>query len=292
MEKRLVSVIVLTCPERKKELWRCLTSVKNSSYNNIETLVVSNGCHPDLVKEIKSRFPEVNTILLPINSGCFGFNVGYLNAKGKYILSLDDDTSIKADTIEKIAKIFESKPKNVGIISPNAYNPKTKHYYSPLETKKPITFHGSSAFKKELFEKIGYYDADFFGPVFEDDFALRTVNAGYKIYFDKNIVINHYEKGGWRKRQIFLNARNKAWLNIKHFFLIFFPLLIVRDLVWIFLLPYRKKSIKALYYGIIGYCSGYFNFLTPLRKRRVVSYETQKKFIKNYLFGDLKRLLR
>lgn len=289
MSSPLVSVIVLTFSGREKELFTCLVSIKNSSYGNIEILLVGNDCDLAFKNKILSRFGNIKTIWLPANTGCFGFNVGYANAKGKYILSLDDDTSIRPETIETIVDVFEKKPKNISILSLNAYNPQTKHYYGSPTAEFSGFQAGSAVFKKELFDKLGYYDKDFFLWGEEDDFTLKALNTGHKIDFEKSIIINHYEKiGKLRKRQIFLNARNKAWLNIKHFSLVFIPLLILRDLIWIALLPYRRKSIKALYYGLKGYLFGYLNFWVPLKKRKVVSYETQKKFIKHYLLSDLK----
>jgi len=299
MSKHLISVVVLTCTGRKKELFRCLKSVKKSNYQNIEIVVVANDCPSRLTKEIKSQFPKTKVILLPANTGCFGFNVGYANAKGKYILSLDDDTSInkfasdeiKSDTIEKIVNVFEKKPENVGIISIAAYNPKSKHYYFPSLDEFTGFQAGGAAFRKELFNEVGYYDKDFFLWGEEDDFALRVLDAGYQIALEKTVVINHYEKrAGLRKKQIFFNARNKAWLNIKHFSPGFIPLLFFRDLIWILLLPYRKRSFRALYFGIKGYISGWLSFWTPLKKRKVISLKIQKKFLKFYLFGNIKRL--
>lgn len=256
---------------------------------------MTNGCSSHLIEKVVFEFPEVKIIQLPTNTGMFGRSVGFANSKGQYILSLDDDTTIKPNTLECLRRIFQQKPKRVAIITPNAYNPFTKHYYSSLATGELIGFHGSSAFRKEIFEKIGYFDHDFFFTVWETDFAIRAVDAGYQIYFAKNIVINHYhreKRGSLRKKQIFLNARNKAWLNIKHFSLKFIPLLVLRDLVWIILLPHRRKSIKALYYGIGGYFLGYLNLIIPLRKRKVVSLKTQKMFIKHYLFDDLRNLTK
>ncbi len=289
----LISIVVLTCPGRQKELWHCLSSITKSNYKKFETIVVGNGCDPDLAKAIRLQFPKTKTIFLPTNSGCFGFNVGYINAKGKYILSLDDDTSIKPNTLKKIINTFEKQPKDVGILSINSYNPKTKHYYLASTDGFTGFQAGGAVFRKELFNQIGYFDEDFFLWGEEDDLALRALDAGYKTFFAKHIVINHYEKTGkLRKKQIFFNARNKAWLNLKHFSLIFIPLIILRDLVWILLLPYRKKSLIAIWYGLIGYVLGYLTFWIPLKKRKIITYNIQTKFIKFYLFSDIQSLIK
>lgn len=284
MTKYSISVVVAAGPKRKKELFRCISSVKNSNYKNVEIIVVDNSCNPTLSKEVSSKFPKIRVIRLPINTGIFGFNVGFANAQGEYILALDDDCTVQANTLQKIHNHFKQWPKTVGIMSLNRFNPLGEYYY-PNSTYGFVG--GACVFRKELLQKVGYYDSSFFCWVHEDDFALRTLNADYRIRLEKNIVIYHHEKTtNLRKHQIFLNARNKAWLNIKHFSLKFIPFLIARDLVWVFLLPLRKKSLKAWCYGIKGYSQGYLTFWTPLKKRKVVSPKIQKQFLKHYLFSD------
>lgn len=287
----LISVVVLTYGERKKELFRCLKSIEKSSYQNKEVILVTNGCPLTLVDAVKSKFPEVKIIQLPTNTGVFfGFNTGFINAKGEYILALDDDTSIRSNTLKQLVELFQASSKDIAVISPNAYNPITKHSYAPCQTKDMISFHGASAFRKSVLDQVGYYDNDFFASLGADDLAIRIINAGYKIKFGQAIIIHHYERGSvLRKRKLFLNARNKAWFNIKHFSGRFLPLLVLRDLVWITLLPYRKKSLKAWWYGITGYLLGYLNLFIPLKKRKPVANNIQKKFIKHYWLGDFKK---
>jgi hypothetical protein len=287
MQEHLVSVVVLTCSGREKKLFRCLNSIQSSRYKNIETILVANNCSPTLIKQIKSKFPKVKPIWLPANTGCFGRNVGYANANGKYILSLDDDITIFPETIGKAVEIFERKPEKTAVLALNVYNPQTNHYYgSPSKWLTSFPAAGVM-FKKNLLDKVGYYDKDFFLWGEEDDLVLRILDAGYRIEFLKDVIVNHSEKPGkLRKRQIFLNARNKAWLNIKHFSFKFFPLLIARDLVWLFFLPYRKHSLKVLWYCLTGHLLGYFSFSVPWRKRKVISLKIQKRFLKHYWLSD------
>lgn len=289
----LISIVVVATPGRKKDLWRCLQSIKDSTYKNIETIVVDNSCNPVLAKEVKTSFPNMRLIRMPSNLGVLAYNIGFANAQGKYIVALDDDCTLRPDTLQKLMERFQQSPKNIGILDFNWFNPVENYYHVDLseETKSSEKYSfggGACMFKKKVFNKVGYYDADLFLWLHEVDLALRILDAGFKIYFAQDIVIDHYEeKGKLRKKKIFYNARNKTLLVIKHFSFRFFPLLILRDLVWIFLLPYRKGSLKALYYGIKGYITGWLNFWVPLKKRKVLSYKVQEKYIKSYLFGDL-----
>lgn len=291
----LISVVILAGPgsaNRKNELVRGIKSVKKSDYKNYEIILVDNSCSQNLYKSIEAEFTDVKIIRLPQNTGMFGYSTGFINAKGTYILALDDDCTINKDTLGKIINSFKSSPKDVGVISSNLYNPIGKYYYYTYfynqENKYMHTFPGgASAFKKSMFEKVGYYDESYFCWLHEDDLAIRILNAGYKIRFDENVIIFHHDtKEGYRKLMLYLTFRNKAWFNLKHFSLMFFPLLITRDLVWISLLPIRRRSLIPMIYALQGYIWGYITFNIPLRKRHVVNKEVQKIFLRYYLFAN------
>lgn len=189
----LVSVVILTRPGNEKLLLQCLKSVKSSSYQNLEIVLVVNGFSLDLNKKSAIDFNNLKIIRLIYNTGCFGFNVGYANSLGKYVLSLDDDVTISSKTIGRIVDSFEKEPNNTMALALNHYHPVNKHFYYPPKTL--IGFQtGGVVFKQELFDLIGYYDKDFFLWGESDDYTIRIYKAGYKIIFAKKIIVNHYEK--------------------------------------------------------------------------------------------------
>lgn len=287
----LISVIILVGPGSKDELLKTVTSILNSNYKNFEVIIVDNSCNNQLNKTIKRRFPQITLITMPANTGIFGYNVGFINARGEYIVVLDDDCVIKEDTLAQVVEEFKKQSNSVGVLSFNVYNPLYNYYsYSHyFQLKKPIipTFAGGAcAFQKKLFRKTGYYDQDFFCWFHEDDLALRIMEANYKIFFAKNIIVDHFDEvRKTRIKKLFLTFRNKAWLNIKYFSLIYFPLLILRDLSLIIMLHPSYSLAKRLIFGSLGYMYGYLSFITPFRKRQVVSHQIQKKYLKHYLFG-------
>lgn len=71
----------------------------------------------------KKNFPNVNLIALNKNTG-FGFanNIGFENAKGKYILLLNPDTVLQEDTLQTMYEFMESNPE-VGIAGCKVLNP-------------------------------------------------------------------------------------------------------------------------------------------------------------------------
>jgi GT2 family glycosyltransferase len=145
---------------------------------------------------------------------------------------------------------------------------------------------GATAFKREVFQRVGYYDDNFFCWQHGPDLSIRMLGAGYKIRFGDKIVIDHFEKHvGFRPLRAFYDFRNLAWLNIKHFSLVLLPLLLLRNFVSLCALPFRQKSLRAPLHGLAGYVVGWATFLTPLRKRRVPSFAVQKKFLLHFVFN-------
>ncbi|MBU1200209.1 glycosyltransferase [Patescibacteria group bacterium] len=286
----LISIVTVASPHRTRSLIRLINSVYQSTYKNFEIIVVDNSLNPHLASTIKTRFPKITFIIMPQNTGMLGFNIGYINAQGKYILSLDDDSGIRKHTLQKIVTCFQNQPSKTAVLSLTRFNPLTNSFYAEAQTNQRkahiLNFStGACVFRKKAFKKIGYYDQDFFCWIHEDDFGLRTLNQNLSISFQKDIVVDHFEKPSatLRKNLIILSARNKVWLNLKHFSAKFIPLLIARDLIWILLLPLRRRSIKALFYGLSGYLSGWLNPFPALKKRQVVNPKLQKIFLKQYL---------
>ncbi len=286
---KLLTIVILVIDQDKK-LFKLIDTLSNSSYKNIEIIIVDNSGELNVSELIKRKFPKINLFKMPRNVGIFGYNIGFTNSKGKYVVVLDDDCAIEKSTLEQIVEYFDRQKKEVGILTFNVCNPFTKRYeYSHYNLKSLIVSSfagGACAFRRDIFEKIGYYDDSFFLWGHEDDLALRAMDKGYKIHFVKDIIIEHYNKDiKIRPKKLFLTFRNKAWLNIKHFSLWLWPLHILRDFSFI-ISPHKGNSYsKKVFYSFLGYIVGYLLFFIPLSKRKVVSFSVQKKFLKHYLLG-------
>lgn len=287
-----ISIVILAGKNRKAELLRCLRTIYLSTYKNFEVIVVDNSCNSELSIDINRTFSKVKIIKMLINTGIYGFNIGFANSKGDYLLGIDDDCGIRKDTLRNVVKVYKHKPSYVAVISSNIYNPLYKYYitqnYVDKDIKNLYSFaDGGSVFKKEIFEKVGYYDNDFFCWQHNDDLAIRMLNKGYKINFEKTIIIDHYEKKRtFRPDFAYLSFRNFVWFNIKHFSPFFWPLLFFRNIVSFVRLPLIQKTPLACLYSLLGYLTGIITCYKAFKKREVVSLGVQKKFLKYYLFNE------
>ena len=98
--------IVIPVYNVEKYLRKCLESVVNQTYKNIEVIVVNDGTKDnsqDIIDEFKERYPKLIKSYIKENEGLSeARNFGIQKAKGKYITFIDSDDYISNNMIEKL----------------------------------------------------------------------------------------------------------------------------------------------------------------------------------------------
>src|SRR3989344_2003161 len=209
----------------------CLDSIKKLIDDGIgvETIVVDNFSS-DGSQEALSKIKDINFIQNQDNLGyAGGNNVGIkyaLKRRADAVLILNNDTIVEPKLILNLVtvldqgdvisqKIFFAKgfefhkmrysPKDLGKVIWSAggeidwSNVLGKHLEvdevdrGQFRTSKQITFAtGACIFiKREVFEKIGYFDEKYFLYLEDMDFCVRAKNAGFKIIFEPSAVLWH-----------------------------------------------------------------------------------------------------
>src|SRR3989344_4230145 len=111
-----LSLVVLNW-NGKQHLETCFNSIKDQSYKDFETLLVDNGSNDGSVEFVREKFPWVRIVALPKNVGfARGNNAGIKEAKGDYILTLNNDTKLEKDCLKNLVSVVE-KNKNIGMFS-------------------------------------------------------------------------------------------------------------------------------------------------------------------------------
>lgn len=104
----LVSVIIPTY-NSLRTIERCLESIKNQTYKNIEIIVVDNNSK-DNTKEVAKKYTRKVYNFWPERT--FQKNKGIEEANWKYIFFVDSDIELTKKIIEKCVQSFE-KEKNI-----------------------------------------------------------------------------------------------------------------------------------------------------------------------------------
>ena len=204
-----VSVITLTWNHldyTKKAVESLIPILKE----NDEVIFVDNISTDGTKKYLKSvQLPcRKKVIILKEQKGIgAAYNIGFHEAKGDFIFIYDNDLEITSpDTIDRMIKIFKDTPK-AGIVCPMCemlvgirnYKPPKHGLFNriidiPISWKKPYPMAPSAGFliKKEIFEKIGYWDEQFDPYSIGDfDFARRVIEAGYYVLIDGFRYLKH-----------------------------------------------------------------------------------------------------
>lgn len=284
----IVSVIVLVGPKKSATLDLCVGSVRRSSYRRYELLLIVNSSSRTYLSYLRARHPAARVVSMGKNVGISGLNKGIDMSRGRYVFFLDEDCEIEKDGLKMLVQRFQREPMNVAAIAGNVYNMNQKSYFWKrvpwLSGHSLFTFPGgATAFRKESFRAVGGFDEDFFLWLHEDDLALRLLGKGHQILFDPAVRVLHRDQElHFRPFQAYTIFRNKAWLNAKYFSCGLFPLITLRDLVWITSFALYKRTLLALFWAIAGYAVGYATAGQMKKKRSRLPLALQWKFLRAY----------
>lgn len=106
----LVSVIIPVL-NGEKYIERCINSVLNQTYNNIEVIVVDNGSSDntlDIIKRIVTNEKKVKYFLLNKRGVSIARNFGIKKAQGDYVMFLDCDDTLDKDAVNEMLKIAKN----------------------------------------------------------------------------------------------------------------------------------------------------------------------------------------
>lgn len=281
----LVSIITINY---NQEIVTCelLQSLRNINYKNIEVIVVDNASKINPSKLISEKFPETKVIISDVNLGfAGGNNLGIRQAKGKYILLLNNDTEVEPGFLQPLVSLMENN-EMVGMASPKivyfntniiqyagsrAINPytgrgrkignKEADYGQFNETRETDLAHGAALMvSKAMIDKVGMMSEIFFLYYEEHDWCEAVKRAGYKIFYVADSTVYHKESMSvgknnpmktyyMNRNRLLYMRRNVMGLQLV-FALLFFAMISVPKNTIKFIVNRETKHLKAFYKGI------------------------------------------
>lgn len=253
----------------------CLKSLKTSLTGNEEVLLIDNNSKDNTASLIKRDFPEFKLVTLKKNIGFSGgMNYGIKKTKGDCVILLNQDIELHQDFINEIIKPLSDK--STGIVGAKIYFPGTRRLqhaggiihpngltnhigYREIDTgqfdkKEEVDYvtGAAIAIDRELIEKLGYFDKDFFPGYYEEtDICYRARGLGFKVIYQPSAVIYHHEATTLRfQSQKYLRTfhRNRLRFVFKNFGLKFILFQSIRfELNWLVKNCPRSNYIPLLY---------------------------------------------
>jgi len=242
-----ISVVILNF-NGMRHLKRCLESVLNTEYPNFEVIFVDNASVDGSLNLVKRNFGGKQNIRIVQNEKNYGFaegnNIGAKKADGHYLVFLNNDTEVKVNWLKELVKA--SGPPGIGVVQSMSLWIRDRrtidsfggfidafgysHNLADFASRSNEIFYAEGLclfISKELFDKIGGFDGDYF--FFEEDVDLcwRVHLQGLKVVVAPESIVYH-ARGGTAPGKLMklepnwarLTARNRLITLVKNYGLV------------------------------------------------------------------------
>ncbi|MEK7166790.1 MAG: glycosyltransferase family 2 protein [Patescibacteria group bacterium] len=294
-------------------------------YHNIEIIIVDNAS-PDKIGEfIKKKFRGIKVIIRHVNDGLgSALNAGVNKSTGKYVMVGNEDMELAPKYVSELVGIMETNPaigctqglvydyydrnriQSCGVMFSITGRLKSAENIHPeiyanngIFIKKsdiksyPVFSVKGPAFliRKDVFEKIGGFDADYFLYFEEVDLCWRINLAGYRVKVTPKCKLFHVGAGSTTgsayeffymhslKNQLTTYAKNSPPLKLLVSLII--QLFISLGSIIIFL---ARGNIRLAFAN----AAGWFEFVKNIgktigKRRKILRVHNQPEFIANLL---------
>lgn len=289
--------VVIPTFNRDDDLIECLHSLGEAEIVMENVIVVDNGSQDKTIEKLSRNYPQVHLIALDINLGATGgSNTGFkfaLEHGADAVIRMDSDVVVDTNFLEPLLEVAKSDPK-IGIVGPKIYyfdSPKEiwyagaysnklflnvkKDYRHEFDTKEnsivkevDYVWGATMMISKEVLEKTGGFDTDFFIYHEEIEFCGRVQDLDFSIYFVPNSFVWHkvgslsnseWISYNWNKSKMLLYQK-RAHNLIHKLFLIFYAFIYSLGDSLLNMIGLRKRSgnrgpLTSALHGLIdGLC--------------------------------------
>lgn len=269
--KPLVSIVIPNY-NAGNDLGECLKSLRGLKYKEKEIIVVDSGSTDGSAQMVSEKFPEVRLIETEMMGIGEANNVGIRAAKGELIIfDLNSDDLVDENWLGELVESVEISP-DIGIacgkrllrnqngildsagasihcltgtVPAIGRGRKDSPKYNIM---KEVDYVPVPMVKREVFEKIGLCDPEYYLYYEEPDFCVRARKAGYKILYVPSALFWHRRSstvGKQNPRKHYYERRNRIRFIIKNFPLPHFILPLLLHAVFAALLYSIYYSLKA-----------------------------------------------
>lgn len=239
-----VTVLLVTY-ESSNCITAVLESLNRQSYRDFDVVLVDNASKDSTKARVEtfkavSNFP-LTTVYLEDNRGfAAGNNVAYRHAKGEYIALLNPDARAGEQWLAELTSNLDRDSK-AGICASRVLTWdgsatdsagdimlstlrcfKRESTGSSRYKKREYVFSACAAaamYRRDMIEKIGFFDEDFFLQCEDTDLSMRAQIAGWKILYLPEAVVYHevgHSIGRASATGIYYSQRNMEFLRMKY----------------------------------------------------------------------------
>ena len=259
-----ITVVINTFNSEDK-IHQCLNSISSE----IKIIIVENSNNTNFKIELEKKYKNLKCILTGQNLGyAKGNNLGLSKVESKYALILNPDAVLANDTLDRF--LFTANNfSDFAILGPARQD---EYNFEEQNKDKEQVFQVNSLkcfamfLNLDQFDKIGFFDENFFIYLEEIDLCKRLLNENKKILLDKKIVINHL--GG--------SSHNEA---------INFEMELSRNWHWMWSIFYFNKKHYGYLYALISVSKKFFSSLIKIIFYSLIFNQPKKKIYLQRFLG-------
>jgi GT2 family glycosyltransferase len=235
----LVSIIIVNW-NAKAYLEGCIESILSQSFSDYEIILVDNASSDDSINFVKTNFPQVKIIQNKDNVGfAEGNNIGIQNSNGKIIAFFNPDAVADKKWLSILVDVLQSSEKIAAVtgkmyylgdqygkdavfctwskIDPLSAAPYNFHNDEPV-SKVDYLSGAAMLVKRDVLEKIGFMDSDYFLYFEETDLCARMIRAGYDLMYIPSAIVWHAVSPlSSSEKKIYFMERSRIRFALKNF---------------------------------------------------------------------------
>ena len=309
MAEPLTSIIIVNW-NAGKYLIDCITSLENQTYKNHEIILVDNASSDSSVELVQKNFPKVHIIKNEENLGfAEGNNIGIKNSKGDFVALFNPDAVADKNWLANLISILESSDNIAAVMGKMYYLgdqygkdrvfctwPKIDAF-----TAMPFNFHNNEpvskvdylsgaamVVKRDVIDKIGLLDADYFLYFEETDWCAKMLRAGYDLIYSPYAIVWHVVSATISEsdKKIYFMERSRIRFALKNFdspYLIAFSFLFMGETIFVIIRDILKMNFartrlrfRTIYWNLINLRK------TMTQRRKEMNSLRKNKILKSY----------
>ncbi len=165
-----------------------------------EAWVVDNASTDGTADAVARRFADVRLIRRPRNEGMPARNHALREARGQYIVLLDDDSYPLGDAVRHAADYMDCYPR-VGAVAGRVLLGDGTPEASALPT---VMIGCATVLRREALADVGLFPGEFFRQAEEYDLSFRLWSAGWAVERFEDLVFRHDKHPGGRSSEMAL----------------------------------------------------------------------------------------
>ena len=200
--KKLITIITVV-KNGEATIERCIKSVLNQNYNNLEYIII-DGKSSDGTKDIINRYKNhITKIIIEDDNGIWdAMNKGIKNANGEIVGFLNSDDYYFDNVLETVNNYFSKN--NIDFLFGSVQKYKLMHGYRPWLINWSFGFYTSHSIgffiKTKIHKDVGLYDTKFISADLDFFYKLISINKKIGLSSKKNEIFGKFEKGGFSSK--------------------------------------------------------------------------------------------